>query len=415
MSLSNDRKIIRELAKRYVEIAADEKNNERYERAKGINDLKPARPVVWVEQIPWHEVDIGDLLVCECDNEQARDIEKWLRQQLYRSEYIQDDMIAEPVYKIQKAYDDASHWYGLPVQIETLATDENNDVRALRFTDLLETDEQLSMLRMPDITPRPEIDNKLMDFALDMFGETLAVELCGHYIHHAPWDHIPHFRGVEPVLFDMIERPEHVHKMRAFFLEHGLSLYNQMETFGLLDYNTTALDFTPQYSGTLPASDYNGGKIRKKDVWFRAEAQIFSSVSPQMFDEFELQYMRPLMELCGPCFYGCCEPLDRLIPLLKTIPTMRKLSVSPWADARSCAEQIGKDYVYSHKPNPAFVVDAINEDAVRKEITNVVEACLENGCPYEIILKDISTVSYKPQNLIKWMQVVKETLDKYYS
>ena len=36
------------------------------------------------------------------------------------------------------------------------------------------------------------------------------------------------------------------------------------------------------------------------------------------------------------------------------------------------------------------------------------------GCPYDYVLKDISTVSHKPENLIVWAQTVSDVLDKYY-
>jgi len=113
-------------------------------------------------------------------------------------------------------------------------------------------------------------------------------------------------------------------------------------------------------------------------------------------------------------YYGCCEALDNKIPLLKTIPNLRKIGVSPWANVESCAEQIGRDYVYAHKPNPAHVSGSFDEETVRKEITRVIEACHKHGCPYEFVIKDISTVTYKPRNLINWAKTVKETIDKYY-
>ena len=133
-----------------------------------------------------------------------------------------------------------------------------------------------------------------------------------------------------------------------------------------------------------------------------------------MFKEFELDYMQPLMERFGLCYYGCCEPLDDRLALLKSIPNMRKLGVTPWADIRSSAEQIGKDYVFAFKPNPALVGGTLDEEAIRRETIETVEACLTFGCPYELVLKDISTVSYKPQNLIRWVQIVESVLDMYY-
>ena len=94
---------------------------------------------------------------------------------------------------------------------------------------------------------------------------------------------------------------------------------------------------------------------------------------------------------------------------------MRKIGVSPWADVRSCAEQIGGNYVLARKPNPANVARNFSKEVVEKEITETIEACIENKCPYEFVLKDISTVTNNPQNLIDWTKTAIDTIDRYYS
>jgi hypothetical protein len=222
------------------------------------------------------------------------------------------------------------------------------------------------------------------------------------------------FRGIENCLVDMISNPELVHKTMAKFTEIGLARYTQMEALGLLDFNIPALHCTPPYCDELPAKDWDGDRVRFKDIWFRGMAQLFSSASPAMQDEFDLQYMRKLMDKCGLSYYGCCEPLDRFIPYLKKVPNMRKIGVSPWADVRSSAEQMGGGYVFARKPNPANVAGNFNREVVEKEITATIEACMENKCPYEFVLKDISTVNGNPQNLIEWAKTATETIDRYY-
>ena len=412
MTIQQERAIIRELAKEYKEITADERNNERYKRAKGINDLRVARPIVWLDEIPWHEVDIDEMLLCRCESEEAKEIETWLRRQLYRWTYIQADMVAEPVYRILKAYD--STGIGMDVWEDVLITDASNHIISHHYKDQLETDEQVNQLKIPIITARPDLDERKVNFAQEMLDEVLPVRLCGHLSYHAPWDEIPRLRGVEPILIDIVDRPEHLHKIRKFFMDAGISTYEQMERQSLLDVEASSLHCTPPYTDDLPAADYSSGSIRMNDTWFRGMAQMFSTVSPQVFKEFELDYMQPLMERFGLCYYGCCEPLDDRLALLKGIPNMRKLGVTPWANIRSSAEQIGKDYVFAFKPNPALVGGMLDEEAIRRETIETVEACLAYGCPYELVLKDISTVSYKPQNLISWVQIVEDVLDRYY-
>jgi hypothetical protein len=133
-----------------------------------------------------------------------------------------------------------------------------------------------------------------------------------------------------------------------------------------------------------------------------------------MHDEFALQYMRPMMDKCALSYYGCCEVLDKFIPYLKKVPNMRKIGVSPWANVRTCAEQIGGSYVLARKPNPANVAWKFNKEVVEKETIETIEACLENKCAYEFVLKDISTVNHDPWNLINWVKTVTGIINRYY-
>ena len=186
-----------------------------------------------------------------------------------------------------------------------------------------------------------------------------------------------------------------------------------MEAAGLIESNLLDIHCTPAYCDDLPEGDeLTGSKL--KDAWFRGTAQLFGSISPKMHEEFDLQYMKRAMDLCGIVYYGCCEALDTRIDLLKKIPNMRKIGASTWANVRSCAEQIAGDYVLSQKPNPAFVAGRADEQVIRDETVKTVEACLKHNCPYDIVLKDISTVSYNINNLVTWNRAVQETLDRFY-
>ena len=74
-----------------------------------------------------------------------------------------------------------------------------------------------------------------------------------------------------------------------------------------------------------------------------------------------------------------------------------------------CAEEIGTRFVYSAKANPANVaMPRLNEDVIREELRRITQCCEKNGCNYEIVLKDISTVSGQPENLDRWAQIARE-------
>ena len=411
MVSKEDKTVIRELAQQVRELAAERVNQERIGRIKAMHSLQPGRPVVWIDEIPWHEMDIDGELILRCST-QAQDMERFFRRILYRWKYIQADMVVEDTFYVTKAYTESG--IGIGVKEQILRTNDANHIVSHKYDDQLDTKEKVDALKLPVIQAEPQKDRANLEFTEEILDGSMPVKLRGHGLYYAPWDVIARFRGIESCLMDMISNPDLIHATIGKFTEIYTAKYNQMEEQGLLDYNISSLHCTPVYTNELPAADYDGGKVRFKDVWFRGMAQPFSCVSPAMQDEFDLQYMRPLMEQCGLSYYGCCEPLDRFIPYLKKIPNMRKIGVSAWADVRSSAQQIGSSYVLAHKPNPANVAGNFSREVVQKEIETVINEAVKNNCPYEFVLKDISTVGGKPENLINWTKTVMELIDKYY-
>ena len=410
---NKDSAIVRELAKQYRELSESPVNIERERRMRNVNGLKPDRPPVWIHEIPWNEMDIDGQLTLQCEDAPAREIEQQLRRELFRWKYFQADMVARPFYRVRKTMRDTG--FGVNISERVIATDKNNYIVSHAYHDQLDDDAKLDTLRCPVVIVDAEADSRNLAYTEELMGGILPVKLSGYSIGHAPWDTISMLRGVEPILIDMVERPDFIHRTISKFTELYTSRAEQMESLGLLEANPDDIHCTPPFTDELPLPDYDERRpIKLSDVWFRGMAQIFSAVSADMHEEFDLQYMCPLMARCGLVYYGCCEPLDNFISRLKTVPNMRKIGVSPWSDVRACAEQIGGNYVLARKPNPALVVSPFDADAVRRETVETVEACLKYGCPYELVLKDISTVSYRPRNLIAWNDTVRQVLDEYY-
>ena len=404
--------IIRELAKQVRDLAAAEVNKERVKRIRDMHSLKPGRPIVWIDEIPWHEMDINGELVLQCESKEGQEMEQFFRRILYRWKYIQVDMVVEETYYVLKSYSDSG--IGIDVKEKIIFTNAANNIVSHHYDDQLDTEEKVQALKMPILEVYPDKDRKNLEDTAEILDGIMPVKLRGHYNHYNPWDLIAKLRGVENCYIDMISRPELIHKTIAKVSEIFISRFTQMEALGLLEYNLPSLHCTPPYAEGVPARDYDGGKVRLKDIWFRGMAQLFSSVSPEMQNEFDLQYMRRLMDRCALSYYGCCEPLDKFIPYLKNVPNLRKIGVSPWADIRSSAQQIGGSYVFARKPNPAKVAGNFCRDYVEKETIETIEACKENKCPYEFVLKDISTVNNHPENLINWAKTMTETIDRYY-
>jgi len=409
---ARDKRIIRDLASKYMELASREEQKTRRQRMLDTNNLKIVRPTVLIDEIPWHEMNFDSSLTCLCEDSFARDMELYFRKALYMDKYLPCDKIFENLYPICKSFSETDT--GLKCNENVIVKDKNNNIVSHHYNDNLPDEEALEKIRIPEITRDYEKDTINIEKAEELLGGILPVVLRGVKIYYAPWDWIPRFRGVDTVFIEMYDRPEFLHKIIKKLTEIETATLEGYERLGLLEPDHPTIHCTPSYIDGVPQQRRADGKYKLSDMWFRSAAQIFSSVSPQMHYEFDLQYSIPLMSRCAYTYYGCCEPLDNKMEILRKIPNLRKVGVSPWADVNIMAEQLGGRYVYARKPNPANVAIKTSPEVVRRETAQTAEACIKNGCPCEFVLKDISTVSYNPENLIIWAKTVSDTLDEFY-
>jgi hypothetical protein len=93
MISKRDKQILRELAKQVRELSQQDVNRERIARIRSTNGLVPVRPIVWIDEIPWQQMNIDGKLTLACEGEEARKMEFFFRSVLLRWEYFQADMV----------------------------------------------------------------------------------------------------------------------------------------------------------------------------------------------------------------------------------------------------------------------------------------------------------------------------------
>ena len=279
--------------------------------------------------------------------------------------------------------------------------------------DQLATEADVAKLHTPVLSYDEEGTMARFNKIANAIGDVLPVKIVGHNSYITMWDQISRYRGVTPLLIDLAERPEFSHKIIEKFTEIEISISEQMEKLGLYEANPIDVHCTSALNSTLPGN-LDGGPVKRSQIWGRGMAQIFASVSKSMHEEFDIDYMKKVMEPFGLVYYGCCEPLDRKIDIVEKLPHLRKIGVTPWADVDAATEIIGQKYVVANKPNPASVASGVlDEDALRKEIGRTIAACKRNGCSCDIVLKDISSASYRLENLVRWEQIAMELVQSW--
>jgi hypothetical protein len=279
-----------------------------------------------------------------------------------------------------------------------------------------------------------------LDLAREVFEPYLEVRL-----NHKWWWTLGmtwtlvNLRGLDQLMYDMYDEPESVHQVMSILRDGTMARLDFLEKNGLLSSNTGnnyvgsgGFGFTDQLPGpSFPnksseqAGNHSSGLADKavqlkgtsslrvdkpvllKDMWGFAESQETIGVSPEMFAEFVFPYQLPLLERFGLNCYGCCEPVDARWKYLKSIPNLRRVSVSAWADVDVMAEALGNRYVLSSKPNPAYLaIPEMDEAYIRTSLRDFIRRTRDNRV--EIIMKDNNTLGKNPNNAFNWCRIAKE-------
>lgn len=407
-----DKKILRKLAEEVADIAALPIQEEKADMWRRLNRLEPVKVMVRISEIPWHEM--GPELELKTNSKFCRSYETQLRRILYQWRHMRDDMVIESKILSPLVVHDTG--FGIDAHViraegDTRDRDPAVITGAADFEPVIKNEEDIEKIQMPQVEVDREATERNYEFLVDIFEDILPVKkqgVAGFWF--APWDELVIWLGTEEALTYIMERPEFVHRAMKRLLDAHLYRLKQYEKLNILASNngpywvgSGGFGFTDE----LPQSDFKSVHVRAIDIWGFSAAQIFAAVSPEMHQEFALQHEKRWLEKFGLTYYGCCEPLHKKIHILKSIPNLRKISVSPWADREEAAANIGNKYVVSLKPNPAILAaENWNLDAARQELEEDLEKT--KNCAVEVIMKDISTCRRQPHRLWEWADMAME-------
>ena len=410
MIKKNDVFIIRELAARVAEIAVLPVQAEKRRLWRRLNALEPERPLVMIDQVCWNEMNIGDELTLRCTDPECRDYEEFLLRVLYQWKHFPVDMVVESFIRVPMAIHNSG--FGISIQEDIAVTDPANSVVGHKFLNQFQTPDDLHKVHTPQISHDPAETARRLAVAHELFDGLLEVRAWGADPYLSLWDVISTWMGVENALYALIDQPDFMHELVCRITEGYLSMLDQLEEQGLLCGPQSLIHCTGAYTDELPSPGYDPEKPRMKDMWMFGLAQMFSTVSPRMFQEFEVDYASRICARFGLVYYGCCDPLDKKMAQVRLIPNVRKISMSPWVEEERGAAEIGEDFVYSRKPSPALLAfDTFDPEVVRQDLLATRKVCEKHNCPLEIILKDISTVRYEPERLFQWARIAMQVVD----
>ncbi|HEY3415525.1 MAG TPA: hypothetical protein VGM23_01460 [Armatimonadota bacterium] len=408
-----DTEILRALGARIADAANSPQMAERRRLWRKLNALEAERPMVLTETggVLDQVIPLSSL---HCEGEWARGVERGLLDRLFHFEEIDDDLIFWPRMTYRNVVNISD--YGVPYEAHR-GDDGAGHGSYVWESPLQRLPEDLDKLSPRTFTFDAEATDAQRVILEAVFTGVLPVEKRATYWWTVgmTWPAI-RLVGLEGFMMAMYDQPEGLHALMAFLRDDHQRMLDWYETNGILSPNNED-DYIGSGGGgctdRLPQSDWQPGQpARIKDLWGLSESQETVSVSPEMFEEFVFPYQLPVISRFGFACYGCCEPVDVRWHIIKRIPNLRRVSVSPWSNVETMAGNLGKNYVFSRKPNPAYISTKWEEDVVREDLRRTLEAT--NGLNVELVLKDVHTVSNEPWRFRRWVQIAREEIAKIY-
>ncbi|MGI6176628.1 MAG: hypothetical protein ACOYJC_10835 [Christensenellales bacterium] len=417
--LKRDQEILRTLAEEIAEIAALPVQEETRQCWYALHRLEPKRPMFMIDELPWNEMNVNDELTLRCEDPFYQYLESKLRQQIYRWKHFRDDFVYDPVIYVPKkirgiltganGIDGEALNFGIAVEEDTIEHETGNVIVAHEYFDQLQTREDLQKVEFPAISLDAEETNKRHEMASEALDGILKVEMNGVIPYFNMWDELVTWRGFDNMLYDLVDDPEFMHETVDHVTNAYLAGLDRLEEQGLLGKVPQLVHCCGAWTDRLPQEGYDPEHPRAKDLWTFGMAQIFCTVSPELHNEFEVEYAKKWYGRFGLGYYGCCEPLDDRMDYIKTIPNILKISVSAWVkDYDRIAEELADQYVYSSKPTPAHLIGAAwDRDVVEKDLRRLLKSADRYGCASEFTLKDISTVDHHPEHVWEWADIMR--------
>lgn len=403
LRIEKERDIVRELAGNVAAIAGEPRMTAILKRWRDVNALrKPDRAPVWCRPVAcWREIIPEDSLSCA---------DPWLRQMEYHfrtiihKRAIDDDTPVEEYFTVEAVFrvEPESGW-GVDIGRHQSSVEGG----AWGYDPPLKREEDFDRLRMPTFTYDDHATSQRMEKVKKLLDGIMPVRVgVGIPLHATLCSYAADLRGLEQIMMDMIAEPELMHRLMAHIRDAVLGAVDRIEATGLL---------TPNNSGPMVCSDAIGapenGRYTCRNLWCMANSQEFDQVSPAMWEEFCLNYQKPIFERFGLVGYGCCENLTRKIDGVLSIPNLRIFTCSAWTSLGKVIEKVGRNCCIMWRQKAGDVVFPNDAAKIKQDLLD--GASRLQGCYYQIVLRELQTLAGHPDRLHVWTQFAKEAAERY--
>ena len=150
-----------------------------------------------------------------------------------------------------------------------------------------------------------------------------------------------------------------------------------------------------------------------KNCWEAVSAQSLCGLSPAMYAEFLQPYHARLVEVLGlnRVYYHACEDITKKIPIIRELPNLRRIQISPWTDLEVAVEQLGRTLVLETEAHTGDTVFVHTPDQMREAVERIL--AIAGECVIDVQLISIETVNGNPTVLSTWAQVAQEVTARH--
>ena len=414
---AEDRKILRETAKKQMDFACQERNKILKEKWYLHNALRGETPMVVLESWGFNDEVITPRL--KCTGEFARKTEFELYQNFVNQELFDDDRVTPD--RFEMGYHTEFKLYDLDMHKEFATGREEEDTSgvSMRFLPVIEDLEDDFHKIKPSIFS-VDIEGTEQEFQLltDTFGDILPVKMKMDCLYSVPTQLIIHLMGMENMMLNLAQYPDLFKKLMDQAADDTLAYYDMLEENHLI-LPTTEYESVGQgtlaFNHELPDTPTVDGRyLTRRDVWGYMDSQETLSISPKMFEEIIFPCYEKIGSQFGLLSYGCCEPVDRVWDnCISKFKNLRKVSISPWCNEEFMGERLrGSSIIYHRKPAATFLGVSgrdLDEEAFRKYIRRSLTAA--RGCKMEITQRDIYTIDNNVQKARRYIQIIREEIE----
>lgn len=411
---AEDRAILREVAKKQIELANREENKNRIDAWYRHNSLQGEKPLIHLEMWTFSQEILPQRL--KCKGEFAREVETKLYCNFLNQELFDDDRVTPDCYELN--YDMDFTLFDINIKIDHTDGADGKESLGHQFESIIQDlEEDYDKLKPSSFGVNIESTMAKKRVIEEAIGDILPVRLQMDCLYSVPTQMLVHFMSMENMMYNMYDYPDLFKEMMNRIADDTLAYYRLLEEKQVI-LPTVGHEALGQgswcYNRELPGWEEHGKRpFTAKDVWGFMDSQETVGISPEMYEEFIFPCYQKIAGEFGLLSYGCCEPVDPIWDnCLSKLTNLRKVSISPWCNEQFMGERLrGGKVIFHRKPSPNYLGVGANldEEAFRSHIRASLLAA--RGCRMEITQRDVYTINRDEGKARRYVEIIREEVE----